>query len=513
MSNHAVPRELSSESVHSQQGSAVRGRIRPAVETVDRTLESDDDRYHMRTPSNTSQAGREESVMRKAAIASDRVLPGQDHSQNSFPDALRHGQHRPVISNKSRGSSSGSTVRDDRNRIQQYDNIPADWERNRAFEQGDRVATIPGMPSYLSSIANDQLIPSDTCAPVVKNNGAKRDIQRSPPVGVENVAVSERLPIREENTAFVQQRPVSENANKSTDKHYRIRSTEQQGRSRGSSIGSISGENRNASSSRPPVAEGRRRSSRNLIKNVDELPADRMDGYLLIAAAAQGEVERVRSILYRNPSVVNFANYDKRTALHLAAAEDYKHVVQELLKHGASMGSLDRSNRTPVQEAILWGRIRTLRVFARHNAPFPPNVESLMIDANYWRGRDLLEAAATGRLKAVEQLVMIFKSNLNWQNADGRTALHLACANRRRDVVKFLLLCGADAHRRDRRGTTPADEAKSCGDPELYSMFQKEKGNGPEVEGRPENMHMPEFTRGKHGERGPGFQPEIRIIT
>jgi ankyrin repeat protein len=49
------------------------------------------------------------------------------------------------------------------------------------------------------------------------------------------------------------------------------------------------------------------------------------------------------------------ADYDHRTALHLAAAEGHLDVIKFLVQQGADVNSLDRFGNAPLDEAILHG--------------------------------------------------------------------------------------------------------------------------------------------------------------
>ena len=73
----------------------------------------------------------------------------------------------------------------------------------------------------------------------------------------------------------------------------------------------------------------------------------------------------------------------------------------------------------------------------------------------------LLYAATTGDLTALKRFHYNNHMNMDSPNYDGRTALHLACAEGHLSCVRFLLeVCKADALRKDRWEFTPLSEAK-----------------------------------------------------
>ena len=75
--------------------------------------------------------------------------------------------------------------------------------------------------------------------------------------------------------------------------------------------------------------------------------------YELIFAAANGDLAKLIHLLNNNSEAdVNSADYDGRTPLHLAVAEQRKVVVEYLLRNGASVSAKDRWGTTPMDEAI-----------------------------------------------------------------------------------------------------------------------------------------------------------------
>lgn len=75
----------------------------------------------------------------------------------------------------------------------------------------------------------------------------------------------------------------------------------------------------------------------------------------LIHAAATGNIETVQELVDKQNLDVNFADYDGRTALHLAMAEGHGQVARFLLDRGADPERKDRFGATPRSEALSTG--------------------------------------------------------------------------------------------------------------------------------------------------------------
>jgi ankyrin repeat protein len=74
--------------------------------------------------------------------------------------------------------------------------------------------------------------------------------------------------------------------------------------------------------------------------------------FRICEAANGGHEKRLEQLLLRSPKLAYFADYDKRSPLHLACASGHANVVRLLLFHGANPMLKDRWNLTPLDEAI-----------------------------------------------------------------------------------------------------------------------------------------------------------------
>ncbi len=82
----------------------------------------------------------------------------------------------------------------------------------------------------------------------------------------------------------------------------------------------------------------------------------------LIWAASKGDLNEIKYLESRGVSL-NEADYDGRTALHLAAAEGHFETVQYLLNKHAKTDCIDRFGTTPLQEAEKGGFQKIINLF------------------------------------------------------------------------------------------------------------------------------------------------------
>ncbi|MGB1012676.1 MAG: asparaginase [Nannocystaceae bacterium] len=169
---------------------------------------------------------------------------------------------------------------------------------------------------------------------------------------------------------------------------------------------------------------------------------------LMCAAAAIGDVEAVRRMLDSGADI-NAANYDGRTALHLAAAEGHTALVVFLIRRGAALGPTDRWLATPLHDAITGGHDEVAALLREQGQSLPSNV----------RSEALINRASRGDLAGVKRLV---ENGMDPRQGDydRRTALHLAAAEGHRGIVAYLVHAGADVGACDRWGATPLDDAR-----------------------------------------------------
>ncbi|KAJ0687916.1 putative ankyrin repeat-containing domain-containing protein [Helianthus annuus] len=91
----------------------------------------------------------------------------------------------------------------------------------------------------------------------------------------------------------------------------------------------------------------------------DDFDMQRIGNFL--SCASRGDRVGL-NLMLRDGISPNVQDYDKRTALHLAASEGHASIVELLLHYKADVNLDDRWNRTPLTDARLYGHRDICRI-------------------------------------------------------------------------------------------------------------------------------------------------------
>ena len=166
----------------------------------------------------------------------------------------------------------------------------------------------------------------------------------------------------------------------------------------------------------------------------------------LIAAARQGDVETVRTILARGADV-NLAEPDETTALHWAAHRNADAVVDLLIAAGADPGVRNRYGIAPLSLAAENGSLAVARRLLDAGADprtATPGGETV-----------LMTAARAGAAGLVRLLIARGADPNARERTRGQTALMWAAARNHARTVHALVELGADVHLRTERAARP----------------------------------------------------------
>mmetsp|Transcript_8783 Transcript_8783/g.23071 ORF Transcript_8783/g.23071 Transcript_8783/m.23071 type:complete len:1096 (-) Transcript_8783:171-3458(-) len=174
-------------------------------------------------------------------------------------------------------------------------------------------------------------------------------------------------------------------------------------------------------------------------------------------AAAKGDLDRLRQMMEAGADM-SAGDYDKRTAIHLAASEGLLSIVEFLVDEAhASVNPVDRWGGTPLDDAVRAKHVAVAR-FLKVKGGITAN-KLLEKAKSKDHSLSLCDAAAQGNAMAIRVLVAQ-GADVSQGDYDKRTALHLAASNGHLEMVRILIReSKADVNPVDRWGGTPADDA------------------------------------------------------
>lgn len=201
-----------------------------------------------------------------------------------------------------------------------------------------------------------------------------------------------------------------------------------------------------------------------------DLPAGEFAaGCNLLQEAARGDRQAMETILEEGKTNVNFRDYDRRTALHVAASEGHLHICRFLIEaKGAKVNRSDRWGGSPLDDAHRH----------RHDAVAAYLREKGAMTGSGNRATNLITAAAGGDLDEITMLIKTANRkgkelDLNKGDYDRRTALHLAAGEGHPAIVQALCDAGADVNVEDRWHRRPLDDAITGEHKECEEILRK----------------------------------------
>lgn len=208
----------------------------------------------------------------------------------------------------------------------------------------------------------------------------------------------------------------------------------------------------------------------------------------MIWAASKGDLGAIQDQLLRGIEI-NCWDYDLRTPLHLAAAEDRANVVRffiELAQEpsaGFDINPRDRWGGTPLDDAYQQGHGEVIALLEAAGAVrghaevrgigLAPRQSSALFESA--KTDELIWAASLGAVECVRRLVAQGVP-LDTADYDHRTAIHLAAAEGHGDVVRYLLAHGVPINPTDRWGHTPLDDAQRHEHTAVAELLQEHGG-------------------------------------
>ncbi|XP_068900839.1 ankyrin repeat domain-containing protein 50-like [Tenebrio molitor] len=179
------------------------------------------------------------------------------------------------------------------------------------------------------------------------------------------------------------------------------------------------------------------------------------------------------------------SNLDRlgKPLLHLAIEYGQNKVIQLLLDNGADLFRTCSKGRTPLHEAVMWGHLDILNTFLGTNLNTKKrdcrgnSVLQLDINKKDSRGNAPLQFAAEyGYFDIVKQLI-VRGAQVNTTDNLGKTPLHKAACMHNRHMVEYLINNGANPNIHDIKGLTVLQQAVLMGQLEVVKCLIENKTN------------------------------------
>lgn len=203
----------------------------------------------------------------------------------------------------------------------------------------------------------------------------------------------------------------------------------------------------------------------------DTLAKEHHDGLELLQLCKNGVLKMVREAVRKGASA-GFADYDRRTPLHLASCEGHVAIVDLLLQNGADAHFKDRFGRTAVDDAMCNGHVEVLRTMKERGVDVPGYIFDESHTPKYQQNMQLICMAAKGRVQDCQHCI-VDGADVLFGDYDRRTPMHLACAEGHIKIVKMLLAAGADISAEDRWGQSAVDEAAKYGHEDIVKVLEQ----------------------------------------
>lgn len=181
-------------------------------------------------------------------------------------------------------------------------------------------------------------------------------------------------------------------------------------------------------------------------------------------AAATGNVEEMVEILGHDQINIDEGDYDKRTALHVAAGEGHDGIVTLLCDASANVNVEDRWFNRPLDDAIRSRNVTIANILRKYGAVRGKKAHSTEI---------FIKAAAAGDIEKIKEILAEGVVEIDAADYDRRTALHLSASEGFADIVQLLCEASADANFNDRWGLRPLDDAERGRKTECVKILKK----------------------------------------
>ncbi|XP_028854557.1 protein phosphatase 1 regulatory inhibitor subunit 16B isoform X2 [Denticeps clupeoides] len=210
----------------------------------------------------------------------------------------------------------------------------------------------------------------------------------------------------------------------------------------------------------------------------------------LLEASARNDADEVRYLLKNNISP-DLCNEDGLTALHQCCIDNYEEMVKILLNRGAIVNAQDNELWTPLHAAATCGHAGLVKILIQHgadllavnsdgNMPYDLCEDDPTLDiietamANRGITQEMINetrASVERRMLGDIQNLLQAGEDVNQQDSQGATLLHITAANGYAQAAELLLEGGARVDLRDSDGWQPLHAAACWGQMHLAELL------------------------------------------
>lgn len=252
-------------------------------------------------------------------------------------------------------------------------------------------------------------------------------------------------------------------------------------------------------------------------KDLDVAPDEFAIGCKLLLAAAIGDKKEIQKYLSDRPDHIQFRDYDRRTALHVAASEGRLDIVKLLVEqYNSPINRSDRWGGSPLDDAHRHRHMEVVQYLRSKGATTGSSdlstnflaaaaagdIDELQMILNTFGDNSQKGVSTSGRGLTQRPMVLINRKgvipdmgtsrgknrpsgigssttaanssvDINKGDYDGRTALHLAAAAGHIKVVRLLISKGANINVTDNWGGKPLDDAIRQGRVECIKILKQ----------------------------------------
>jgi serpin B len=181
-----------------------------------------------------------------------------------------------------------------------------------------------------------------------------------------------------------------------------------------------------------------------------------LDGTALHDAAIEGHKEIVELLIGKGANIEAKNSYGE-TALYCAAEANHKEIVELLIDKGADVNARDTYGKTPLEQAAGWGYDGVVRALITGGADATIRI-----------------AIYAGALEKVKSLIESGTDINAREDQTGKTPLHIAALYGQSAIAESLIRKGARVDAPDTEGRTPLYDAIAVGDMPMVELLIKE---------------------------------------